>query len=159
MVKIKEVVRRIKTCIKDGPILVSQIGGRFPDMNITQVYELVWELEKQGVLICLDFEGVERSDTFCFAADTKIVQPGIKTLFYYEKDFLDAMLAKEIVSENDLNILSEEHKILFVRSLFCEMISSGFCGVPTSPTKEFVRTAITKFLTRGSGVNELQGNI
>lgn len=148
MAKTQEIVRRIKTCIKDGPILVSQIGGRFPDMKIAQVYELVWELERQGVLVCLDFEGVERSDTFLFAAGTKIVQPGIKTLFYYEKDFLDALLAKEIISEDDLNVLSEESKVLFVRSLFCEMVSSGFCGVPISPTKEFARTAITNFLTR-----------
>lgn len=150
----QEIIRRIKICIKDGPILVSQIGGRFPDIKIAQIYELVWELEKQGVLICLDFEGVERSDTFCFAADTRIIQPGIKTLFYYEKDFLDAMLAKKIINEDDLNILSEEHKILFVRSLFCEMTSSGFCGVPTSPTKEFVRTAITNFLTRQTWLNQ-----
>ena len=133
------------------------IGGFFPNIEMADLYELVWELERQGLLICLDFESVELSDTFCFAADTRIVQPGIKTLFYYEKDFLNAMLAKKIINEEDLNILSDDHKILLVRSLFSEMASSG-----TLPTSLFVRAVITKFLTREqpwSGVNELQRNI
>lgn len=152
-IKTTDIVDRIKKLVKVRPVLISQIGGFFPNIEIADLYELVWELERQGLLICLDFESFELSDTFCFAADTRIFQPGIKTLFYYEKDFLNAMLAKKIISDEDLNILSEDHKILLIRSLFSEMASSGL-----PPTKEFVRTAINKFLTREqpwSGINEL----
>ena len=134
---------QILELIKNGPVLVSHIANKFPDCwngrNIIGLYQLIWELELAGELVCLDFHGFELSDTFCFPANTNVVQPGIKTLFPYEQDFFDAMVGKGIVAKNVLED-DEAGRILFIRYLFCEMTSSGF-----PPTMEFVDEELSKF--------------
>lgn len=132
---------QILELIKNGPILVSHIANKFPEQGIIDLYELVWQLEYEGHLVCLDFHSFELSDTFCFPADTNVIQPGIKTLFPCEQDFFDAMLAKGVIAKNILEH-DEVGRILFIRHLFCEMTSSGF-----PPTLDFVDSELSKFLS------------
>jgi len=124
--KVKYVLLR---AISAGPTLLSTFCHKYSTgadkLTLPELYEIVWELEKESELVCLDFYDGTHGNTICFNAETTVIQPGIRVLFPKEQEFVNAMQAKGIMSENDLSLLTGDNRIMFVRTMMAAFVEKS----------------------------------
>jgi hypothetical protein len=122
--KVKYVLLR---AVGTSPTLLRAFHRSYGQQNIklVELYEIAWELEKEGKLVCLDFFDDKYGDTICFKGGTAVIQPGLRSFSPQEQDLINALKSKGIMGEKDLSLLSGDNLILFVRTILEEFSSNS----------------------------------
>lgn len=123
-----------------SPTLLRSFHRSYGQQNIklADLYEIVWGLEGEGKLVCLDFSDDKYGDTICFKGGTTVIQPGLRLFSPQEQDFLDSLKSNGIMSESDRSLLSGDNFILFVRDMLEEFSSNPPADIKSEYNKRLI---------------------